>query len=452
MNSAFFTTGIVALVTAVIAAAAAYFYPWPVPQIQNAKVNENLIAEYSTDDVAAIEIEKYDLESESITSFELTRDRRNSRWTIPQSGNFPAGNIEFISAVTSSLRDLKVHDVSSEEANDQIRYGVAEPDSDGVSGKGIRLSLDDKKGNSIATLIVGNSPENQPEKRFVRIPGQPQIYIVDFDAKILSTDFTDWIDTNLMRLPRSQRASENLRFIEIEKYLIDPTKLRSTATRQYLYKARIEPSNGKLKATIWKSDSDGKLPDEPTYTDVDVDSQWLARFDLVQVNTRFAGIKRKQDLIAQQMVSPTDSANPIEFSSMINNGFKHSGFEDGRHQFDSVGGKVTICKANGVTQTIYVGGLADIGQSGGDELMRYGLLSASVDESFYPEPEKPENADEDQERKFKAAQKKRSEDLAAAETSANDFNRFHADWYYVITESDVNVYSPSLEELAPKLK
>ncbi len=438
-----------AIVAAAMVGAALYYYPWPVSQIQNAKVNEDLIEEYALGNISEVEIEQFDYDTGTTRKLQLFKDRNSKQWVMPQYADFPAGNNLNISAITMCLNGLTVYSLTSEDANDQIRYGVLEPDASAASGKGIKLTLTDSQDSQVAALIVGQSPEGQEEKRFVRIPGESQIYVVDFPAQILSTEFTSWVNTNLMGLNRQQNQPvlDQLRYIEIDKYVLDPnTLMNAESPKEYLYKARLALDSNGWKASVWRPNAEGDLPEKPSSRGENIQPNWFGLFDFRLTNTTFAGVKKKQDIVVKQIIEPTESAKPIEFSSMLNNGFKYTNFENGRHQFDGVGGEVRICRNNGVVQTLLFGRFDD-NQSTGDQLQRFGVLLASVDESVFPIPEKIEDANADQEREYQANLKRRENLVSAAQQTATAFNQIHAEWYYVIPEADFNALSPSLKDL-----
>ena len=52
-------------------------------------------------------------------------------------------------------------------------------------------------------FIIGKEVKDHPEQRYVRVPNQKRIYGVNVKAD-LSTRFSDWIETNLLKLDASR--------------------------------------------------------------------------------------------------------------------------------------------------------------------------------------------------------------------------------------------------------
>ena len=79
----------------------------------------------------------------------------------------------------------------------------------------------------LANLIIGSRVkdaqpnERMEEQRFVNIPGQPAVYVINFDPRAVSTDFRAWIDPNLFALPRESNVTQ----IAIENVRLDQSKL-----------------------------------------------------------------------------------------------------------------------------------------------------------------------------------------------------------------------------------
>ena len=87
--------------------------------------------------------------------------------------------------------------IASEDPNDEETYGVVEPkqgDKAGQRGVGIKVTLRDKSEKELASVIVGQEVKDQPNNRFVRVPGQRFIYVCEYDPSILDTSFFSWIN------------------------------------------------------------------------------------------------------------------------------------------------------------------------------------------------------------------------------------------------------------------
>ena len=84
-----------------------------------------------------------------------------------------------------------------------MRYGVVNPktksvDVEEVEGIGKRLTLRGKDDSVLVDLIIGKKVEDQDGSYYVRHPDEDEVYITELDID-LSTKFTDWIDSDLLR-------------------------------------------------------------------------------------------------------------------------------------------------------------------------------------------------------------------------------------------------------------
>ena len=130
--------------------------------------------------------------------------RRAEKWVVPSRQNFIATNSGLVANVVNSLNDRTVYDVKSENMQDHIQFGVVDPDEFSVSQNldsvGRKLSLTDRNSKTIAELIVGSKVKGNPQRHYVRVPGKPRIYEIDFNDEILKTQFTYWVNPNPLQL------------------------------------------------------------------------------------------------------------------------------------------------------------------------------------------------------------------------------------------------------------
>lgn len=132
--------------------------------------------------------------------------RQGGRWVIASHQDYPADAADARERIIEAgleLQGLTVLDVRSDDERDHKLYGVIEPTNQNVLDSaddeaiGTLIRVQDSSGTKLAEIIVGKSPEGQPNQRFVRRLGQSRVYICEFDPDKLSTDFGDWIEGNL---------------------------------------------------------------------------------------------------------------------------------------------------------------------------------------------------------------------------------------------------------------
>ncbi len=138
-------------------------------------------------------------------------------WSIPSHDNYPADAKDQMGKVAEALVDLKVLDVvAMNEATDKTTlytmYGVVDPSSDSASigeGIGVKVKLTGADEEPLVDLIVGKEADQKEKKnaedpdeagklRYVRVPGQSPVYVVEIDPKRFSTNFDQWIEKNLL--------------------------------------------------------------------------------------------------------------------------------------------------------------------------------------------------------------------------------------------------------------
>ncbi|MFZ0428603.1 MAG: DUF4340 domain-containing protein, partial [Acidobacteriota bacterium] len=146
---------------------------------------------------------------------------QNGRWTIPSHFDYPADGKDRLAKTAAGLIGLKKDDFRSSNQADQEACGVIDPLDETAStlkGRGKRVTIKDKDGEVLADLIFGKKLDDNPEYRFVRIPGQNRIYVTRTDLDI-STKFTDWIEKDLL--------------------LVDPSKIQQVTLRDYSINERM---------------------------------------------------------------------------------------------------------------------------------------------------------------------------------------------------------------------
>jgi hypothetical protein len=489
-------------VLAMAAAAVAWNYiPRDEVAVSNIQVGQPLLGEteWDTSDVYRITIEKFDRDLDSPARIELAR--KGGTWVIPGKEDFVAGNTERLSGVLSALRDLKIldvpsdpqNDVTAKDVDDAVRllgrgdheeFGVVQLSEAGDSraGIGTLFSLEDARGNPLARVVVGKAAADASQ-RFVRLPGQPAVYLVALDASLLSTDFADWTTGDLLRLTGLQIPLHQLiESIEINRYFIDPQKLATGGAKTHVYQVRIWPDVTDSENVQWKYDlwpaSEGQLADEPSVSGATIDRNVLAALVNEITTFRLRDVARKPANTAQALAEPAETAAARNFDWLTARGFRHSGFQWGQHQFDSLAGNIRLRFRNGNVDTLAIGNLAGMDMQDRTSINRYLLVTAAVDGSIVmpgDEDETSGGGDEpadDGESPGESAEggkaaesnegdavaqeetapagnaKARQELLESARERARILNQVHADWLYVISQDSVGRLFPAAEALA----
>ncbi len=158
-----------------------------------------------------------------------------TRWAIPSHFDYPADAKDHLAEAASLLMDIKsvntapgMDDEQADLTQDNIHrlhneYGVVDPDPATVkssdTGVGTRITLKNKEGKTLASLVVGKQVGEQGSQHYVRYPDKDAVYVVDIDPSKVSTKFEDWIERNLLGM-----NTMDLKQVHIQDYSIVPAE------------------------------------------------------------------------------------------------------------------------------------------------------------------------------------------------------------------------------------
>jgi len=190
-------------------------------------------------DVTRLEIVQFDEASHQCKKpFEVAQivgHGGKTRWAIPSHFDYPADAKDHLAEAASLLMHIKsintapgMDDEHGDLDQNSIRrlhneYGVVDPNPDTVkssdTGVGTRITLKNKEGKTLASLIVGKAVGDQGSQRYVRYPDKDAVYIVEIDPSKVSTKFEDWIERNLLGM-----NTMDLKQVHIQDYAIVPAE------------------------------------------------------------------------------------------------------------------------------------------------------------------------------------------------------------------------------------
>ena len=449
MKSPFIKTVVMALIAVVASGVAASYYPWPEPVVESEIIGKPLFESYDTTAVRSIRITKFNPDRNALDRMKLRRS--GEKWIIPDHKNFIATNAQQISAAASSLSEALVLDEKTDEQQAYLEYGLVDPDeyqnTPNRSALGRKIILEDRNGKSLASLIVGAMLKDDPNrlKHFVRIPGQPSVYVIDFNAQALSTDFRSWVDPNLFAL-NSQMPVEQ---IVIENYKLDP-KI-GVGSIELNYRASLNV--GQQGVNLLSVESGGE---DGAWTKAEASPELNQQVQSVYAqisNIQYTDVRRQNDELAKLLKTPTEKANDVFLDALKPLGFFKKGFENSNYVFDSAGGSVSVATKDGLIITLYIGTIAE--KSNAEDLqLSYNVIAcAGVDESILPQPEKPEPNDDSEiadkeEKAYLRLVEQRKSAIRAAQVRAAEYNQPNAAWIYIVSESVIDNIRPELNVVA----
>ena len=438
---------IVALAASLVAA---FFYPWADNEVKSSTIGKPLFEDYEPTTVRRIKIERFDAKTGKLTT--VVARRKGEQWLLPDKDNFIATNARHIAQVTNSLLQREVLEETSNKETEHSRFGVIDPalyeSTANKSALGIKITLEDASKRPIANLIVGKAAEqnrnSQLQKRFVSIPGQPSVYMIEINTSALTTQFGAWIAPNMFRL--SQQADSKLFFEKTDEDSPD----RLAYKLVFDTSPKTTPKPGELPlTTLQHADEKGKLVDA---TLMEPSMQQVALMVRQLVALSVSNVFANDDTISRAILESEKPATAEAFRSLEAKGIQFESSKNGNVFFSGTRGQIGVRFDSGLVISLYLGkAVADI-DAVADRPERYGLLVASVDESLIKLPVEPEDDDEDEpdevEKKQKAyllAVKERDEALKSSRVSANEFNQQHSGWCYAVPEAAVTNLLPVLE-------
>ena len=447
MKSAFRTTLLMLIIALAATATAAYYYPWPEIELTRDLIDTPLFEEFDLDQVRSIEIVKFNDDRNELETIRIRR--KADKWIFPDKGNFVATGAPLIAAVRGSLNERKIREFMSDQEEDHIKYGVVDPlrNASAVrSSLGTKLTLEDRQGKVIANLIVGKGVKSESEvpQRFVRIPEQPNVYVIDYDERILTTNFSQWVDSNILQLAtRANPAGQQGVEVNIDKYRYDPKEIADPDARESIYRARF-----KYSEEIRQLGFDSLEIPTPVIgkwqkiTPNQTQQPELAQWTRVVAQIQVANVARKSKNLIAVLRNPKEDASEETLSELNNFGFHKTGFENGAFQFDGAGGEFSMTSREGVRFNLYIGAFDDgTTKTTSGNLTRYLMITVDVNYSMFPEPEKPEDPED---KAYLRALETRKTNLAKARKTASDLNRVQADWFYIVDDEILSMLVPTL--------
>lgn len=366
--------------------------------------------------------------------------RQGGRWVIASHQDYPADAADARERIIEAgleLQSLTVLDIRSDDERDHKLYGVIEPtdqnvlQSAGDEEIGTLIRVQDSSGSKLAEIIVGKSPEGQPNQRFVRRLGQTRVYICEFDPDKLSTDFADWIEGNLFSFDPQEIKQVTFNDTRVdEQPVVGPGgALLTTPDGQPVMKP-VPQSRFKLTVN-WNP----------------ADEQWmLSDFTEFRGGTfEKAALLENEELNTEKLNDMKNALNAIEIfnvekirgqigslksdvSLLSDVAMKRSLREHGYYPFEisetdtqvkllSQEGAVSVAMQNGLRYTLRFGKPAGlIREDGESKLNRYLLVAVDVDSSLIS-PSEVEQPPAD----------------AALQKEATQLSRRYG-WYFVISE------------------
>lgn len=416
-----------------------YFYP---------ELNDSI------DKVKGIEVTSHNDKLGTMQTFKVLF--KDGKWVLPSHYDYPADAVEQVAKVAGSLFDLKKNRVVSDQVKDHEDLKLldpTDPDTTSLSGLGIRVNLLDEAGGQLAAFIFGKEIPDRNGFRYVRIPGQKRSYGVVVEKVDLSTNFSDWIETDLLKVFRADFSQ-----VTIENYEVD--KVKGSLNRKGSLILNKEEGDWKL---------DGMAKDEELTEKMDGLEEALDSLVITGVRPKPAGLKK--------MLSSASKDNRITREEAMS--LQSKGFYITQQGLYSNVGEVHVGTKKGVFYRLFFGELAydaktkqelkkdkkddkdkkdqKPGEDKDVEANRYFMILVSVNEDLLggrPVKAKMDGLS-DKEKKEKQAQYEAKlaqfeTKLKEAKKTVKELKDRFASWYYLISNDKFKNIRLSRQDLVKK--
>lgn len=263
-------------------------------------------------------------------------------WTIPSHHNYPAEAKDRLAKTATSLMGVKKTAIQSRLKDDWKRFGVVDPQAEGLGTaeeRGTRLTLNDGSDNPLVDLIIGNQVEGRSGHYFVREPEKDVTYVTELDVD-LSAKFSEWIEPDLLKITTS----------DVSKVTLDNYSINESA-------GTVE---GKEKLDFAKVDSKWTLEgldDETEELDESPVTALVTNLDKLKI----VGVRKKPEGLGDNLRIPPQFKQALQSqldAEMSARGFFFGGDGQGGKRLYSNEGDMIAGLTNGVEYSLYFGEIA----------------------------------------------------------------------------------------------
>jgi hypothetical protein len=357
---------------AVVAIAVAFFSrPEPVAvELTEESTSLLLFPEFKDPTTAAsLSIKRFNEDKLSFDEFAVVE--KGGVWTLPSHENYPADAKDQVVKAATLLSDLRLTGIETDaaEAQERERYGLLEPTIEnfqkaGGASLGTHVIVQDAAKKELANLIIGKEVPGKSDQRYVSVPGKNRIATIKVDTTKLSTKFSDWIETDLLKLGSVFDVTK----LSLHDYSVDPD--RGPQNRALMTFERPEDKNEWQIVEMKKFDEEAEkyveaLPGEgEELNSQKIDDMRSALGELKIVNVEKKPAKFRESLAATGDVNLTQETA----RSLQRKGFYlvPAGGDEDNPAFAvvSTDGELTVTMKDGVEYLLRFGAVADFDKEG----------------------------------------------------------------------------------------
>lgn len=242
-----------------------HFLTLPGADRESELIGEVFYPEFTEPDQAAsLELIIWDDEEKKTKNFEIKKV--DELWTIPSYDDYPVESAEQLIDTAGSVINIKREYSAGKGADTHARFGVIDPNDPEAKLKesnqiGDRIVLKDDSGNVVCDLIIGNAEEEastsdqtasdglvKGKRYYVRQPGEDQTFVAELNLQI-STDFENWIETDLLQV-----ADASVKQLLVRTYDVENKKIEITGGEPFPMKSNESELILEKEGMDWKLD------------------------------------------------------------------------------------------------------------------------------------------------------------------------------------------------------
>jgi Domain of unknown function (DUF4340) len=365
----------------VIAAAAVLLLAWAVRPSTPSVVTDELVGKSlfpALDDplkAKRMRIVTFDEGTSQAREFEVAQI--NGVWALPSHKNYPADAKEQMASAAAALVDLKVLAPVSNDARDHELYGVVEPktseDQIGQKGVGKLIVVEDENGKALAKLIIGKEDKpthgddmaaSQTELRFVRIPGQDQVYRVQMKTDKFTTNFADWIETDLLKLNPWDIADIMLKDYSVAEKMTAAGDIQPVLMQRADIDLSFDDKANKWNLKELQEFKDNKPKDVKLTDDQELNATKLNDLKTALGSLKIIDVARKPAQLSADLKTEKGELHDEAMADLARRGFLPAMMHN-QFQIVSNDGEATVSMKDGVQYVLRFGEVAGI-DSGSD--------------------------------------------------------------------------------------
>ena len=233
--------------------------------------------------------------------------------------------------------------------------------------------------------------------------------------------------------------------VSIDNYRMDTTGPEK-GNADYFYEAtwQITPNGIRLKELKTPSEDGGTVV-QPSKEQ----QQKLSNTLRLLGSIRMIDAQTKSPALADAISTAGVELTAKQFAPAAEKGFALVEV-DGQPKFRGSNGSVTVVSKQGVEVTLLFGGITTTSEAPADSLNYQMIVIAKVTPELRKKPAAPKPKTEggeltdEQKKEFARATKQWKSNLESATQRVADFNRQHANWYYVVSDELVSGLRPDL--------